>query len=101
MSTERNACGPADTIREVGVPTIHRLGPYRFSFFSNENQKTREPPHVHVRSSHGTAVFWLTPVSLRDARGYTPREIERIRRIVIGSRDMMLRHWHEYFDHLA
>lgn len=67
------------------MPTIHRLGPYRFFFYSDEN---REP-------------FWLSPVSLRDAGGYTPREIERVRRIVIGGRDMMLRRWHEYFDHLA
>lgn len=67
------------------MPTVHRLGPYRFFFYSDENRET----------------FWLSPVSLRDAQGYTPREIERIRRIAIGSRDMMLRRWHEYFDHLG
>jgi uncharacterized protein YcbX len=85
----------------AAVPTIHRLGPYRFFFYSDENRETREPPHVHVRSSDGIATFWLSPVSLRDAQAYTPREIERIRRIVIGSREMMLRRWHEFFDHLA
>jgi Domain of unknown function (DUF4160) len=82
------------------VPVIHRLGPYRFYFYSDENRETFEPPHVHVRSANGTAVFWLTPVSLRDVQGYTPREIERIRRIVVGSRDMMLRRWHEFFDRI-
>ncbi len=82
------------------MPVIHRLGPYSFHFYSDENRETFEPPHVHVRSANGTAVFWLAPVSLRDVQGYTPREIERIRRIVVGSRDMMLRRWHEFFDRI-
>jgi hypothetical protein len=83
------------------MPTIHRFGPYRFFFYSDENRGTSEPPHVHVWSNGRIATFWLSPVSLRDAGRYTPREIERVRRIVIGSRDMMLRQWREYFDHLA
>ena len=83
------------------MPSIHRLGPYRFFVYSNENRETLEPPHIHVTSANGGAVFWLAPVSLRDAWGYTPREIERIRRIVTGSREMMLRRWHEFFDHAS
>ncbi|GLH71472.1 hypothetical protein GETHPA_30060 [Geothrix rubra] len=27
------------------TPTLHREGPFRFSFYSHE---PREPPHVHV-----------------------------------------------------
>ena len=84
---------------EACVPTIHRLGPYRFFFYSNENAATDEPPHVHVMSADGGAVFWLSPVSVREAWGYTPKEVERIRRIVTGSREMMLRRWHDFFDH--
>lgn len=81
------------------MPTIHRLGPYRFLFYSNENRASREPPHIHVISADGEADFWLSPVSLRRAWRYTPREIERIRRIVTGSREMLLRRWNEFFDH--
>ena len=80
------------------MPTIHRLGPYRFFFYANENLESGEPPHIHVTSAKGAAVFWLSPVSVRETSGYTPREIERIRRVVIGSREMMLRRWHEFFD---
>jgi hypothetical protein len=83
------------------VPTVHRFGPYRFFFYSDENRETREPPHVHVWSSGRIAVFWLSPVSLREAHGFRPREVERIRRMVIGSRELLLRRWHEYFDYLA
>ena len=68
------------------MPTVHRLGPYRFYFFSHENVESHEQPHIHVKSGHGQAVFWLSPVSLRETWGYNPREIERIRRILNGSR---------------
>ncbi len=83
------------------MPVIHRFGPYRFFVHSNENQAIGERPHVHVRSAEGSASFWLEPVSLRISRGYTPREIARIRRIVDGSRETMLRRWNEFFDQLT
>jgi hypothetical protein len=80
------------------VPTVHRLGPYRFFFYSNENQGMGEPPHIHVRSAHGTAKFWLDPVRPHERRAYTPREIDRIRRIVEANREILLRRWHDFFD---
>jgi len=40
----------------------------------------------------------VSPAGLRESAGYTPREIERIRRIVVMHRSELLRHWHEYFD---
>jgi len=79
------------------VPVIHRLGPYRFYFHSNENQAIGERPHVHVRSSGGTAVFWLEPVGVRVSWGYTPREIARIQRIVVARCEGMLGQWNEFF----
>ena len=84
-------------IREVGVPTVHRFGPYRLWFFSDENQATNEPEHIHVESGNGWAIFWLRPVSVRDHRGYNPRELHRIRRIVTANREQLLRQWHEFF----
>jgi hypothetical protein len=92
MITTRRSFG------EVSVPTVHRFGPYRFWFFSNENQGTNEPAHIHPQSAHGWAIFWLRPVSLRDYRGYTPREVERVRRIVTANRGSLLRQWDEFFD---
>lgn len=53
------------------MPVVHRFGPYRFFFYSHENQQTNEPPHVHVISSDGEASFWLSPVAVREASGYT------------------------------
>ncbi len=82
---------------EVLVPTVHRFGPYRFFFYAHENRATREPPHIHVVSGNGEASFWLSPVAYRQSWGYTPREIERIRRLVIAHRMEMLRRWNEFF----
>lgn len=81
------------------MPTVHRFGPYRFYFYSQENQSSFEGPHIHIASSDGRAVFWLEPVSLRINRGYTPREVERLRRIVVVNRELLLRSWNEFFDH--
>jgi hypothetical protein len=93
--------GTRRSFGEVSVPTIHRFGPYRVYFFAHENKKTNEPPHVHVRSGNGFAALWLSPVRVRDSRGYTPREIDRIRRIIAGNRELLLRHWHDFFDHAS
>ena len=88
---------PADSIIEVGVPTVHRFGPYRFFFYVNENQASHEPPHIHVKSGNGRASFWLKPVSLRKSWGYTPAEVHRLRRIVVANRERLLRSWDEFF----
>jgi hypothetical protein len=98
VSGHRYAADPAGPTGEVRVPVVHRFGPYRFYFFSNENRATNERPHIHVMSASGRAVFWLRPVSLRSAWGYTPREVERIRRLVLANRDLLMRRWDEFFD---
>ena len=64
----------------------------------HENRMAHEPPHVHANSAGGSAVFWLMPVSLRAAYGYTPPHVALIRRIVSANRDLLLRRWDEFFD---
>src|SRR3972149_9013249 len=80
-------------IREVGVPTVHRFGPYRFLFHSREH----DPPHIPVESAGGKAVFALSPVELSNSTGYTRRETHEIHQIVLTHRHAFLRRWHEYF----
>lgn len=46
---------------EVLLPTVLRLGPSRFFFFSGEGL---EPAHIHVQRDRALAKFWLAPVSL-------------------------------------
>jgi hypothetical protein len=98
VKSESPCWQPRRRRHEVGVPTIHRFGPYRFWFYANENQDAGEPPHVHVESGNGWAELWLRPVSVRDHGGYNARELDRIRRIVLANRELFLRRWHEFFD---
>ncbi len=42
------------------MPTILRIGPYRFFFYSNEKG---EPSHIHVQRERFLAKFWLNPVA--------------------------------------
>ena len=86
------------SLGEVCVPTVHRFGPYKFFFWSHENRSTSEPPHIHVTSGQGLATFWLAPVAYRDSWGYTPREIDRIRRLVVANRQELVRHWNDFFN---
>lgn len=53
------------------MPTILRLGPYRFFLFSNEGQ---EPPHIPVKAGSNEAKFWLNPVTLASNYGFNHRE---------------------------
>ena len=43
------------------MPTVGRVGPYRFFFYSDERG---EPRHVHVQRDRSLAKFWLDPVAL-------------------------------------
>lgn len=70
------------------MPTLLRAGPYRRFMFMFD---CVEAPHVHVDGNDGVAKFWLRPVSLADSLGYSPREISRIRAIVVRDRMTLIR----------
>ena len=76
------------------MPTVLRLGPYRFYFFSHE---PNEPPHVHVDRDDSSLKAWLIPVELARNRGFRPREINAILVVVEEHRSTLLEAWHEYF----
>jgi hypothetical protein len=40
------------------MPTVLRVGGYRFFFYSREG---KEPAHVHVEQAERYAKFWLNP----------------------------------------
>ena len=76
------------------MPTILRIGGYRFFFFSNEGT---EPLHVHVESAECYAKFWLQPVALADSVGYNGKELTRLRKMVGEHSALFMERWHEYF----
>ena len=76
------------------MPTVIRRGPYRFFFVSVD---WNEPPHIHVRREDKTAKFWLDPVSLQRAGGFSSTELSRIARLVNENRVELLECWNEFF----
>ena len=77
------------------MPTVLRLGPYRFLFYAGDRD---EPPHVHVERDDNVAKFWLDPVRLQRSGGFGRVEIRRIQRLVEQNRERFLRSWNEYFN---
>ncbi len=81
------------------MPTVLRIGPYRFFFFSNEGvDVSREPPHIHAKADQKQAKFWLDPISLAVNHGFKPHELNQIERIVKEHQAEMLEAWYEHLD---
>jgi hypothetical protein len=59
----------------AALPTIARIGPFRFFFYSNEGN---EPPHVHVQQESKVAKFWLSPVALAASGGFAAAELTAV-----------------------
>jgi hypothetical protein len=76
------------------MPTVLRVGRYRFFFFSNERQ---EPAHIHVKAGGDEAKFWLDRIELAANYGFKPRELKEIKRIVLEHQAMLMEAWNEYF----
>jgi len=76
------------------MPTVLRIGPYRFFFVSLDYN---EPPHIHVRREDKVAKFWLDPVALQKAGGFSRTELNKIARLVDEQREYFLESWYEFF----
>ena len=76
------------------MPTVLRIGPYRFYFFSNEGD---EPPHVHVDRDTATLKAWLDPIALANSHGFRPKEIGAIIAQVAAHRETLLEAWYVHF----
>jgi hypothetical protein len=77
------------------MPTVLRIGPYRFFFYAGDRQ---EPPHIHVERANNTAKFWLDPIRLQRSRRFRRNEINRIQKLIEEHREHLLRIWDEYFN---
>lgn len=61
------------------MPTVLRIGRFRFHFYSDERG---EPPHIHVATSDGECKFWLEPVGLAGNKGLRAEVVREIERLV-------------------
>ena len=79
------------------MPAVFRYDGFRFFFYSNEGDP-REPVHVHVMRAGDEAKFWLYPEpSVAYNRGFTPRVLADLLRMVESRRDEIDRAWHDHF----
>ncbi|BCV24015.1 DUF4160 domain-containing protein [Gelria sp. Kuro-4] len=76
------------------MPTVLRVGRYRFFFFSREAQ---EPPHIHVEAGDQYAKYWLQPVVLAASYGFRARELKELQKLVEENLSFFRRRWDEYF----
>jgi hypothetical protein len=89
----RDVYSPAGPSR-LGVPTIKGIpGAYRFYFFSFD---CTEPMHVHVQRENRLCKFWLAPLALARNHGFSPAELNRIRRTIGSHLPRIMEAWHEH-----
>lgn len=76
------------------MPTVLRIGAYRFFFYANENG---EPPHIHVQRERLLAKFWLKPVSLDSSSGFPAQELNKLLGMVEAHQQTFVEAWDEFF----
>lgn len=77
------------------MPTVLRIGPYRFHFYSRENN---EPPHIHVARDDQEAKFWLNPVYISKNYGFSSEELRTIEKHVTVHQVQLLKSWEDYHE---
>lgn len=76
------------------MPTVLRIGPYRFYFYSHE---PNEPPHIHIDRDNFSAKFWLDNPMLARNYGYPPQELNKLQGLVLKHQQKLLEKWNGYF----
>jgi hypothetical protein len=69
------------------MPTVLRIGRFRFYFFSNERE---EPAHIHVKAAEDEAKFWLDPMELTSNFWFSSSELKQIGRLVQDNERLFL-----------
>ncbi len=76
------------------MPTILRIGPYRFLFYASD---FNEPIHIHVRRDDDMVKFWIRPVRLATNIGFSAKELRQIEKLVEENQEEIERKWNEFF----
>lgn len=61
------------------MPTVLRIGSFRFFFYSNEGN---EPPHIHVQEGNCLAKFWLDPVDLATSVRFDSHHLTKLQKLI-------------------
>ena len=77
------------------MPTVLRIGPFRFHFYSGEGN---EPTHIHVRAPEGECKFWLDPILLANNRGLRPEMLRKIENLVFENQKFLKDKYDEFHN---
>jgi hypothetical protein len=77
------------------MPTVLRIGSFRFHFYSDERN---EPPHIHVATPDGECKFWLEPIGLARNKGVSARVVRQIERLVFQNQILLIERYNEYHN---
>jgi hypothetical protein len=76
------------------MPTVLKIGPYRFYFFSREESRV----HIHVSCPDGEAKFWLEPeLELATHYKLSSVQLKQIETLVEKHYDEFKAAWNHYF----
>jgi hypothetical protein len=77
------------------VPTVLKVGSYRFFFFSREETRI----HIHVSCSDGEAKFWLLPqIELARNHKLSRVQLKEIEKLIEDNYDDFKNAWNTYFQ---
>ncbi|TVL99252.1 MAG: hypothetical protein CV087_18675 [Candidatus Brocadia sp. WS118] len=77
------------------MPTVAKIGPYRFYFYSSD---ANEPAHIHVKHERFTAKFWLNAVRLQKSKGFNDNNLILIQKLIEKNKEIFQEKWNEYFS---
>ena len=76
------------------MPTILRIGSFRFHFYSDEGS---EPPHIHIRTPEGECKFWLEPtIRLAENKGVRGHDLRLIEQLVFENQILLKNAYNEH-----
>jgi Domain of unknown function (DUF4160) len=77
------------------MPSVLRIGAYRFFFYANENG---EPHHIRVQRDRMLAKFWLKPVSLEGSTGFSAQDLNKLLEMVEDNQLTLVEAGDEFFS---
>ena len=75
------------------MPTVLRIGSFRFHFYSDEGS---EPSHIHVETPDGECKFWLEPIRLARNKGVPAGVVRTIEKLVFENQAFFQERYNEY-----
>ena len=77
------------------MPTVLRIGAFRFFFYANE---CKEPAHIHVQADNKLEKFWLQPVNLASSIRFNAKELNQLLGLVREHEALLLEAWNDFFN---